>query len=785
MALKIKTPKFIINKLVLIGSRKNYKVPFDNGLNIIYGDSDTGKSSILNLINYCLGASTVDLYEEIELAGNYCLLEVLLVGEIYTIKRNIFNSKAEIEVYRCSYEEIDNYFPKYYSPNYVQTSEDGYFSEFLLSSMNIPITKLKQSPSKEDSKMVALSFRDIFKFNYLNQDKVGSKKLLGENFPYLAKLKEVFKLMYNALDTQILQLESLISEKVSERNELNKKNLSISSFLKETEIDSLNAIEEKSSQIETELIELNATLKEIDKSMLSDSTELDDLRNEIANAEKQVFNFTNDKEIKEQELKQNIVLRNEYENDIRKIIATIEVIEKFPKIEDKGTNCPVCEQGIMISELKSKFINTDSNTIKSELNGLRRRQKELVKIHDQLRDKIEKYDYNIKQEIDVLNGLRLQFDTQTKNLVTPFIGQRDSISSKIGSLRSELKNLKHFYKIRNQQTIIDAEIVSLENRINAFRDDLKVLKESAPSIDRILLKLGDSLNDFLKFVGMKNVHHISISPKNYLPIIRNREYEKITSGGVRTLSSVGFYLSLLEYSIKNSVNYPSFLMIDTIAKYIGKTKDSDLVETNLEEDIVEGMKDSTKYENIYNYLIKLNDSYSDSFQVIIVDNDLPTKLLEKLKPYIIKHYTTNPSNINDEIGFINDAYNIRLETLKEKDSKLDTSIDFDVFELEHEIWEAEAINKVEVLMDRAEPDLENMVLIIESDNELGISGFTANDENSLIQYLEEQAKYEAINYMPSDKEMREQAMSKLNPSYLIQTAIDKNIDKLLILGWTR
>jgi len=307
MALKIKTPKFIINNLVLVGSRKNYQVPFDNGLNIIYGDSDTGKSSILNLINYCLGASTVDLYEEIELAGNYCLLEVFLVGEKYTIKRNIFNSNAEIEVYRCAYDEIENYFPKYYSPNYRQTSEDGYFSEFLLSSMNIPITKLKQSPSKEISKMVALSFRDIFKYNYLDQDKVGSKKLLGENYAYLAKLKEVFKLMYNALDTQILQLESSISEKVTERNELNKKNLSISSFLKETEIDSLNGIEKKSDEIEIELGELEITLKEIDKSMLSDSTELDKLRTKITKTEKQVFNFSNDKEIKEQELKQNIV----------------------------------------------------------------------------------------------------------------------------------------------------------------------------------------------------------------------------------------------------------------------------------------------------------------------------------------------------------------------------------------------------------------------------------------------------------------------------------------------
>lgn len=683
MVLKIKTPKLIVSNLVLIGHRKNYKVPFNNGFNLIYGDSDTGKSSILNLIDYCLGASSVDLYDEIELAGDYCLLEVLLTGEKHTIKRDIFNPKAEIEVYRCAYDEIDNIFPKYYSPNYSKVSEDGYFSEFLLSSMNIPITKLKQSPTKEDSKMVTLSFRDIFKFNYLNQDKVGSKKLLGENFAYLTKLKETFKLMYNALDTQILQLEESISELVKERNDLNKRNISVSGFLKETEIDSLKVLEERKEEKELELLSLKGTLKEIDKNILSDSSELDSLRKDISDLEKLLLDYTNDRSVKQQAIKQNIALRNEYANDIRKIIGIIEVLKKFPKIEDKDTNCPVCEQNIKLSVLKEQFENTDSETIKSELNGLRRRQKELVKIHTKLREDISKYDSVINREVETLSEMRLQFDSQTKEIVTPFISQRDNLSLKIGSIKSDLKNLQHFYKIRKQQTVIDTEIVTLENRITAFRDDLKVLKDYAPSLDRIFLKLGTTLEEFLKFVGMKNVNNISISSKNYLPIIRNRDYEKITSGGVRTLSSVGFYLSLLEYAISNSVNYPSFLMIDTIAKYIGKTKDEDLSNTSIDEDLKEGMKDATKYENIYNYLINLSIKSSDSFQIIVVDNDVPKTLEEKLKPFITKHYTTTPTIISDEIGFIDDAYEVDLT----KDSNDEFNDDFDVDPNENEEME--------------------------------------------------------------------------------------------------
>ncbi|EOQ8640893.1 AAA family ATPase, partial [Escherichia coli] len=48
-----------INSLILVGVRKNYVTTFYKGLNVIYGDSDTGKSSILEFINYLLGASSI------------------------------------------------------------------------------------------------------------------------------------------------------------------------------------------------------------------------------------------------------------------------------------------------------------------------------------------------------------------------------------------------------------------------------------------------------------------------------------------------------------------------------------------------------------------------------------------------------------------------------------------------------------------------------------------------------------------------------------------------------
>lgn len=117
--------------------------------------------------------------------------------------------------------------------------------------------------------------------------------------------------------------------------------------------------------------------------------------------------------------------------------------------------------------------------------------------------------------------------------------------------------------------------------------------------------------------------------------------------------------------------------------------------------------------------------------------------------------------------------------------KVDSSIDAKTVEDELQSWEMEAIKRAERLMENAKPDLENNTLVFEYDMDNRIDGYTANDLNTLFAYLEEQVEKEAINYMPLDKELRKMEINKLDNNKLIQSGINNNIDKLLMLGWVR
>ncbi|WP_195517041.1 AAA family ATPase [Enterococcus dispar] len=95
--------RFCINKLILWqkdGQRRELKF-LENRINVITGDSGTGKSEIISIIEYCLFSSEVDI-TEVKINEN-----VLWYGINFTINENMYT----IARYRIEDNEpSDNYF---------------------------------------------------------------------------------------------------------------------------------------------------------------------------------------------------------------------------------------------------------------------------------------------------------------------------------------------------------------------------------------------------------------------------------------------------------------------------------------------------------------------------------------------------------------------------------------------------------------------------------------------------------------------------------------------------
>lgn len=652
-------PHISISGLNLVGHRKLYSIPFYPGVNIIYGDSDTGKSSILEFISYLLGASSIELADEVKSSVQYAALELEVNGVPLTVKRNIFNPKDHIEVYPCAFENCSNFFPKKYSPNFSDThAPDGFYSDFLLDSLGFPKVKIKVSPSKADSEVKRLSFRNIFKYVYVNQDDIGSKSFLDlNNWIKSTSNREVFKYIFNVLDSSIAELEVQIAERTRESKLLLSKYTSVSEFLRETGYDSHESIDDAITGIDQTIAALEVEFAKLNKTMVASSqshAELKSIFDELSLNEKYA---AQELARTRAQIEKYSRLKNDYENDIAKINGIVHAQTRIGLATSSVNPCPVCETPLEQTQAADHFQTVDKSTLTDELSSIQKKKKSIQALIDELSLKVRELAKDQAAYGLDLSRAREMLDTESQSMITPYLIQRDTLVKEIASNKQFRNHLANSIRIRNQQQKIHDAYENVNSSIKLLNERLGELRITAPSVAEVLEKLADYLSKYLKEINIKRQEGISVSPRSFAPVIRDRDYLNITSGGLRTISSVGFMISLLEYAIDFEINHPRLLMIDTVGKYLGKTTKAKYQEqTNREEDIREGISDPLKYQNIYEYLLGVANRAEEKevpCQIILVDNDVPDTFVNRYKAFIVAHYSATGENGLD-VGLIDD-----------------------------------------------------------------------------------------------------------------------------------
>lgn len=653
-----KSPSLVVVKLVLVGRRKDYVIPFSEGVNIVYGDSATGKSSILECINYLLGSSKFVYDREIELSVKFIMMEVLLNGKHHVIKRDIFHPNDPIEVYLTDIAGVDTVFPKKFAPNFgVKEAADGYFSDFLMTALNIPAIKMRQSPSRPDSEMVRLSFRDVFKYCYLKQDDVGSKSLLGGgNYVVESKNKETFKYIFNLLDTKVSDAQEELSALMEKRNNLKRKYDAVSDFLRETQFNSEFDLSDADREFANQEKGLREQLNEVNSAMTADNETYNFLKSTLSELFTSISLAESDMSKSISSVDRYIRLRNDYQNDIDKL-KSIRTAQSVIGAPSESFSCPVCDSTVPLSRIKDDFSIDEGDRAGQEVNALVRRLHDLTELVQAEQDKQNHLSARLKSLYEERDRARRLLDEEMAETITPYLSERDGLSAELAKLGERRKQVQHELRVRNQQKLILQEILSLDDNASSMQEKLDALKASAPSLEGVLSAIGDSLHTYLTNVKIKDLRDVSIGKRSFLPILRNRDYRDFTSGGLRTILSIGYFVSVLETAMNTQTNLPTFLMIDTVGKYLGKTK-TNASKTNLTEDANEEVTDPSKYLNIYLHMFKVaaQAALTDTrAQIILVDNDVPPQIAAQFGTTIAAHFSSAGANGLAK-GLIDDAY---------------------------------------------------------------------------------------------------------------------------------
>ncbi|MBB5321886.1 AAA family ATPase [Marinobacter oulmenensis] len=651
----------LLKNLILNGHRKDYWVPFHPGVNIIYGDADTGKSSILRLVYYLLGGKQIKLDKEITSSVKCAVLEISINGNPYCISRDIFNSGRDVDVYSCAYSDISRSFPDKYKSSVSQSDEENKsLSEFLIEALGFPAVMLKQAPSKDSSDVARLSFLDLFKFMYLDQDDVGSTKMLNIGNPVVeVKNREVFKYIFNVLDSGISELEADIANKSKEKTDLSNQYSVISRFLNDTDFKSLDDLDRDLNNVDEARKGLEKLLLDLNSRITSDNQLYDSLSDALNTIN---LKITENEQAKNEALR-NIDrfarLSNDYENDINKIDAGLSAKQVVGAEIEETTSCPVCETVVEISEISKKFDMSSETRLKSEKTSIKRRLKDLKGLIDENINSLDAANSTLDELYAERNKARRMIDEELAKSVSPYLAERDAIVEELAQLDERREKLVHFLRVRNKQELVADQASRLEATIIKLKKSLSELKDNAPSLEEVLKDLSTDIDKFIRKVKINNHVGVGIDGKTFLPRVRDTEYRSINSGGLRTVASIGYLATILRQKLRKETNIPGLLMIDTVGKFLGKTPEDSEGSFEGDSSDVEGVADPEKYKNLFDALIDIAEEFDAEgklCQIILVDNDIPPSVAYENVGFEVAHYRSN--GVNDlPVGLIDDWKN--------------------------------------------------------------------------------------------------------------------------------
>jgi predicted nucleic acid-binding Zn-ribbon protein len=639
------SPYLLIRKLVVKGVSSTYEAVFKEGLNIIWGDMDCGKSSILNLIDYCLGGKNESLlYEELSAKGRSALLEVDLNGSICTFERSISDDQGAIKVFMCKIEGIGETYPMLMSGSPGKSMPDGWVSDFILDSLGIAKVSIKESRLRDDANSDRLSFRDLMKLLYLKQTKVGADSLLNYgNGALFNKNVEVQKFVYNIHDDKISALSQDLAAETVELNKLRSNQIAVSKFLTDVKISIQGiSVDEQLQTVETDLETLNessVTLKNDYKFAtdlaLSMAGEISSLKTKVAET-----NRTIDENLRK--YKSFSSLKSTYISDLEclKISKLTRESVSADLIKDHRLSCPLCRSEVPLSAeyLEDEAIDSEIRSIKNRVSGLQG-------MLDGLWEQNQALERDEQQITEVLKEASVKFDTLNIDNISALLKSIESVEKQKVELRVKIAQFKRDIAINNKYDDLEKKIESKESVVSRLKQSIKFAQDALVGLDEIVKVLSGVFRKYVRNSGLQNVRDVYLDRK-FVPHFRDMSYYITSSGGVRTITSILSFTARLKYLLKQPGNLPTFLMVDTPGQNIGR---------NVRDDEESDVSDPVVYDKIFkrfSSICKFAARGGRKCQIIVVDNDLPKFLAEGENFHLVKRFSKHGEKF--EKGLIND-----------------------------------------------------------------------------------------------------------------------------------
>lgn len=633
--------KITINQLSLVCKKEIIDIPFSKNITYFYGKMGAGKSTILQLIDFCLGNELVEtpaLQQEFIGAqlglnlGDYSVL----------INRDKGTNQVHVEWESNSTKEKINVLVPINSDkntkSIIPNTDITRLSDllFYLGGYNPP--RVRKSKKREDTELIRLSFRDLMWYCYLNQDEIDSSffhlEREAHNFKKL-KSRDVMRLILGYHQENVAQLESELFDIRQKKTNLSGTAKQIGVFLEDNNIGNAESINEEIKKLDEELKKIMLQLDNIDASLKENYQHpVDELKNEARSYAIILDELNSSIHDIEMQIAQRKRLLGEFAAANLKVSRSLEARKTL--LDVSFSSCPECGNDIKERIKKTNECslclqpyeqNTENNN-----NNISVLKTDLTSRYNELTDSIERLNYqkdNMIKKLSILEREKVILDEKIqevqKDYDSIFLAKAKGLERKVGELKSEKESYKKLLPLTKKVTELQNEADELTVDEERLKRNLNEARSKAEEDTTNLDKLKEYFLDNLINVGLPGITKsdiVSISTKDFIPRVHTSnkddlfetEFSNLGSGGKKTIFKCCFILAIHRLAAERNVPLPSLLMIDTPMKNISERENEDI------------------FKGFYNFLYELFEKELIQTQLILVDKEFfsPPKTVNHL-----------------------------------------------------------------------------------------------------------------------------------------------------------
>ncbi len=599
-------------------------IDLSSHISVFHGKIGSGKSSIARLIDYCLGGNlekTPAIKQElIAVALNAIIGEnqILLEREVGSnqIQATWSNEKgisgsALVPAKVASETSV-------WGDNVHNVSDLIFF----LANMTPP--KVRKSKVKEDSDLIRLSMREFMWYCYLEQNALDSSFFylgLDEEFARRLKSRDVLRFVLGYYSEELNEFEVALEKVRHERRAKLEAATKIREFLERFELESEGKISDLMQTDTDKLSKLKSVVLPEDHDESYEPHPTDELRSRI----RDLGNVLESQEVALKDLVERIseqeALRAELTSAKMKLGRSVAASSLLSGV--RFQSCPACGTPVRSStnmdEHDCYLCHQDSIKDNPHLIGDSDLvNKDLSQRIEELTDSINRHVASKRKLCLKVNRLRKQksdLDSRLDEMLAEYdsrhLARAKKMERSIATLEERIRSYERLLPMPRAVEDLEKESDSLraeEERLKReIQNEINKLRGAEANIEQLELDYANAL-ELVGLPGLENGVKVKIDRKTWIPQVLPQGNESIAygfqdvgSGGMKVLLKVLFALSLHKVAADRGLPMPSFLVIDTPMKNVGKEKNKDL------------------FEGFYRYLYELANSSLAEIQLILID----------------------------------------------------------------------------------------------------------------------------------------------------------------------